>query len=81
MNIRIPLAALAIEDTKPQAGDPVEGTYSGTVDSIDGETAVVRIEMLNGMPVPAEAESAAEPDEDDLRRQAAAADGLPEELP
>ena len=80
MNIRIPLAALAIEDTKPQAGDPVEGTYSGTVDSIDGETAVVRIEMLNGTPVPAETESA-EPDEDDLRRQAAAADGLPEELP
>ncbi|HLP07938.1 MAG TPA: hypothetical protein VK178_07215 [Opitutaceae bacterium] len=77
MKIRIPLAALAIDETNPQAGDPVEGTYSGKVDSIDGEMAVVTLETVNGVPAPAGAEMSAEPDEDDLRRHAEEADKLP----
>lgn len=81
MKIRIPLAALAIDDTNPQAGDPVEGTYSGKVESIDGDMAVVALETLNGVPAPANAEVAAEPDEDDLLRQAGEADGLPIDTP
>ena len=80
MKIRIPLAALAIDDTNPQAGDPVEGTYSGKVESLDGDMAVVALETLNGVPAPADT-PAAEPDEDDLLRQAGEADGLPIDTP
>lgn len=76
MQVRVPIAALAIDDAKPQPGDPVDLTASGTLSSIDGEFAVVEIDTLNGAPVPADA-PAGEPDGDELRGMAEKADALP----
>ena len=76
MKVRIPLAALAIDDAKPQPGDPVDLIASATLSSIDGEFAEVEIETLNGNPVPNEA-GAGEPDGDELRGMAQEADRLP----
>lgn len=76
MQVRVPIAALAIDEAQPQPGDPVDLTASGTLSRIDGETAVVEIDTLNGAPVPPEA-AAGEPDGDEVRRMAEEADGLP----
>lgn len=76
MQVRVPIAALAIDEAKPQPGDPVDLTASGTLSRIDGEFAVVEIDTLNGAPVPPEAD-AGEPDGDEVRRMAEEADGLP----
>lgn len=76
MKVRVPISALSLDDTKPQPGDPVDLTASGKLDSIDGEFGVVEVDTLNGAPVPPEA-AAGEPDGDEVRRMAEAADGLP----
>ena len=81
MKVRVPLAALAIDDAKPQPGDPVDLTATGSLSSIDGESAEVEIDSLNGQPVPQDAGAgepdAGEPDGDELRGMAEEADRLP----
>ena len=77
MQVRVPIAALAIDDAQPQPGDPVDLTASGTISSIDGESAVVEIDTLNGAPVPPDGPAAGEPDGDELRSLAETADRLP----
>ena len=77
MKVRVPTAALAIDDAQPQPGDPVDLTASGKLDSIDGEFSVVEIDTLNGAPVPADGQAADEPDGDELRGMAEKADRLP----
>lgn len=59
MEIRIPIAALKerAEDgaeMAPEQGDEVTLTVDGTIELIDGETAVVRPTMANGEPVQGE---------------------------
>ena len=76
MQVRVPIAALAIDEAQPQPGDPVDLTASGTLSRIDGETAVVEIDTLNGAPVPPEAGDG-EPDGDEIRGMAEEADRLP----
>ena len=77
MEVKVPLAALAIDDAKPQPGDPVDLTASGKLSRIDGDFAVVEIDTLNGAPVPPDGPTAGEPDGDELRGMAEQADRLP----
>lgn len=68
MKTRIPLSALAIDGEQPQAGDPVDLTASGTLDSVEGDMAVVDITTVNGSPLPQEGATGDEMGEDDLLR-------------
>lgn len=81
MEVKVPLAALAIDDAQPQPGDPVDLNATGKLSRIDGDFAVVEIDTLNGSPVPpADAgagEPAGEPAGDELRGLAEEADRLP----
>jgi hypothetical protein len=52
---RVPLTALMEGDTPPEEGDTVEYSVSGTVQSIQGDTAVVKIDSVNDEPVSEEA--------------------------
>lgn len=77
MEVKVPLAALAIDDAKPQPGDPVDLNATGKLSRIDGDLAVVEIDTLNGAPVPPDGPAAGEPDGDELRSLAETADRLP----
>ncbi len=59
----------------PQVGDPVEFQVSGSIESVDGGTARVRVESINGEPMP-EANAPASPadEESHMRRMASEAD-------
>jgi len=53
---RVPLSALAVPDegeqmAPPEPGDKVQYTVEGTVESVEGDQAVVRREAINGEPV------------------------------
>lgn len=77
MQVRIPLAALAIDDTQPQAGDPVDLTASGKLVSVDGDTGLVEVDTVNGAPLGTGEPDADDMTEDDLRTMAEQADALP----
>ena len=48
---RIPLDALEADGTPPEEGDSVSYSVDGTVQSIEGDDAVVKIDSVNGEPV------------------------------
>lgn len=77
MEVKVPLAALAIDDAQPQPGDPVDLNATGKLSRIDGDFAVVEIDTLNGSPVPPADAGAGEPAGDELRGLAEEADRLP----
>ena len=71
----VPTAALAIDGTQPEVGDPVDYAVTGRVTRIEGAHAYVTPELINDQPAQAEAE--AEPDDmdsDDMLAMAAKAD-------
>ena len=77
--VQIPTAILAIDGTKPAAGDPIDLTVTGKVAAINGELAEVEIESINGQPLPDEAGEPADQTDDSMRAMAEEADakGLP----
>lgn len=77
MQVSIPLAALAIDDTAPQVGDPVDITASGRLVSIDGEMGMVEIDTANGLPVGTGDPAGDDLTEDDVRGMAERADAMP----
>lgn len=83
MPIKIPLSALAVtgegdQAVMPAVGETIEFTTTGTVKSIEGESAVVEAQAVNGEPVTYGDEAAptpaAEPTESDMLSMAAEAD-------
>lgn len=84
--MQIPVVELAQDDgsgqsTPPSQGDTVTIEVEGTVQSVDGDTASIKITKVNGQDVP-DAEDQAdggadEMSEDDLRGAAASADNSP----
>lgn len=53
---RLPLSALMEGGVPPEEGDSVQFSVDGTVQSVQGDTAVVKIESVNGEPVSEEGE-------------------------
>lgn len=73
--ICVPLSALSIDGTAPQAGDDVDFTAKGKVARIDEKNAYVTASEINGEPVAEEEpEMPTEPDDDDVMRAAEEAD-------
>jgi hypothetical protein len=52
---RLPLSALMEGDTPPEEGDQVEFSVQGTVQSVQGDSAVVKVDSVNDEPVSEEA--------------------------
>ena len=48
---KVPLDLLAQDGVPPEKGDSVDYSVSGTVQSVDAEDAVVKIDSVNGEPV------------------------------
>lgn len=48
---KVPLDLLAEDGVPPQQGDSVSYSVDGTVQSVDAENAVIKIESVNGQPV------------------------------
>jgi hypothetical protein len=48
---KVPVNSLAEDGTPPEEGDTVQYSVSGTVQSISGPTATVKIDSINGEPV------------------------------
>lgn len=64
---KVPLASLSESGTPPEQGDQVSYSVDGTVQSVSGNMATVKIDAVNGEPVAEEgaetpAEEAAEPE-------------------
>lgn len=66
------LASLSEDGITPGVGDKVSVTVEGTIHSINGDTACITPETVNGEAVPQPNDQ--EPDADDLRAQMAAQD-------
>jgi hypothetical protein len=52
---KVPVNSLAEDGTPPEEGDSVQYSVEGTVQSISGPTATVKIDSINGEPVSEEA--------------------------
>lgn len=48
---RVPLDLLSEDGTPPAEGDSVSYSVDGTVQSVDAEDAIVKVEAVNGQPV------------------------------
>jgi hypothetical protein len=64
---KVPVNSLAEDGVPPEQGDTVEYSVSGTVQSVSGSEATIKIDSINGEPVSEEAsespeEEAAEPE-------------------
>src|SRR6267378_4654355 len=63
---KVPLDALEQDGVPPEQGDQIDCSISGTVQSVDADTATVKIESINGEPVaetPEEESAEGEPPE------------------
>ena len=72
----VPLAALTIDGTAPDVGDPVDYTVKGTITKIEGAEAYVTPEMINDQPakLPAEPTGPEEMSNEDVMAMAMKAD-------
>lgn len=64
---KVPVASLSESGVPPEQGDTVDYSVSGTVQSVSGNTATIKIDAINGEPVAEEgtesaADEAAEPE-------------------
>jgi hypothetical protein len=57
---KVPVNSLAEDGTPPEEGDQVQYSVEGTVQSISGPTATVKIDSINGEPVSEEASESPE---------------------
>jgi hypothetical protein len=57
---KVPVNSLAEDGTPPEEGDTVQYSVEGTVQSISGPTATVKIDSINGEPVSEEASESPE---------------------
>lgn len=73
---RVPVNSLAEDGTPPEEGDSIQCSVEGTVQSVTGNTATVKIDSINGEPVSEEAaESPEEESSEEQGENAAGAGG------
>jgi hypothetical protein len=72
-SLMIPLAALAVENTAPEAGEEISlQAVTARVVSIEGDQARVELVAINGEPIAAETPMS---EDDEMRAMAEEADG------
>lgn len=75
--VTVPLAALAVDGTNPETGDPVTFTVEGTVQDVQGDNAVVQVTKINDQDASSPDASSQDDGDDDeasLQANATAAD-------
>jgi hypothetical protein len=70
----VPVAALAVDGTNPEAGDMVTISVAAEVLRVEGDCAYVRVETANGEPVQTPKPEAAEDEHQMMLDEAKAAD-------
>jgi hypothetical protein len=70
----VPVNALAESGVPPEEGDTVEYSVSGTVQSVSGKDATIKIDSINGEPV---AEEASETPEEEASEESQEGGGGP----
>lgn len=59
-SVDLPVNALAEDGVPPEQGDSVQASFTGTVESVSGTTASIKIDTINGEPVGEEASESPE---------------------